>query len=102
MKTNEKYKSGTRNQTFNITCCKYTLIIGHICTRHYDPRRQRCLFLACMLCLFIFFYFGHFFEARLLFGTSGKIYIDTSRKQNESNQNENEKFHLLEVQKCIY
>ena len=74
MKTNEKYQSGTRNQTFNITCCKYTLIIGHICTGHYDPRRQRCLFLASTLYLFIFFTScGHFFEARLLFGTSGKI-----------------------------
>ena len=58
-------------QALIITC---TLIVGRIYTGHCNLWNKRCLFQASRLYLFTSFTsFGHFFEARLLFGTSGKI-----------------------------
>ena len=64
-------------QALIITC---TLIIGRICTRHCNLRNKHCLFQASGLYLFTSFTScGHFFEARLFFGTSRKTYVDTAR-----------------------
>ena len=50
-------------------------------------RSKRCLFQASRLYLFASFTScGHFFEARLLFVTSGKIQVDTARNVEERKQ----------------